>query len=178
MFENFKYRRKTRDFFRAHESREVGREDFLKILKGEVVNPRRLENSLSRVDWTYFVVGVVKNSPLNSWAGQTTGPNNYEIVEENSTWYGRFSCETSSQIIIPSEKLRIIFDPNSDSLLGKIVCSNYVNPLYLTGGFFQTDKVGDRILVSDINKHELAECFQRIYSPNDVAGSLNKLDFL
>lgn len=163
MFEKLKYQRKTRNYFRPHESIEVGEQDFLKILRGQVVNPNRLENFRRAVDYSYFVVGVSFNSPLNCWRGQKTEPNTFWNVEEYSVWYGRFFCEWESTLVVPKEKQFAIFNPTSSSPFGKFCSSTYSQPLYLTGGVFQEDKIGDRILVSDLSVSDLEKCFIQVY---------------
>ena len=107
MFEKLKYQRATKDYFRPHESIDVNEIELLKILRGEVVNPRRLENVKTSCDFDYYLISVPKGSPLNSWAGQTWGPNCFEIAEADSNWYGRFFCERESHIVIPNAKASI-----------------------------------------------------------------------
>jgi hypothetical protein len=170
MFEKLKYQRKARDYFRPHESIEVGREDFLKILRGEVVNPNRLSRPKDFVDYSYFIVGVTKNSPLNCWARQKTEPNTFWNAEQSAVWYGRFFCERDSTLIVPYMKSFVSFNPHSKNLLGKIFSGSFVQPLYLTGGVFQEDKIGDRILVSDLSVSDLQKCLKEVYGEGFSVG--------
>ncbi|MBP7708061.1 hypothetical protein KA107_00110 [Candidatus Pacearchaeota archaeon] len=172
MFEKLKYKKATAGFLNPSLASEVSRINFLKILRGEVVNPFRLENPQTHCDYSYFVVGAPYKSPLNSWAGQPWGPNCFEIAEEQSLWYGRFYTERTSTLIVPSKKTIVMFNPKSDSPLGKVACTKYVHPLYQTGGTFQADKTGDRTLLSSLDLEDLRNILYNQFKLSSILANL------
>lgn len=163
MFEKLKYTRATKGFFNPDLEISVDRNSFMQIIQGKVINPRRLENPKTNVDYGYFLVSVPYRCSLNSWAGQKWGPNNFEIAEERSNFYGLLSCEGESSIIIPSKKEIIRFNPKSSTNLGKFGFSSYVTPLYRTGGSYQADKVGQKILLTSLSIQDLGDCFKEVF---------------
>lgn len=158
MLDNLRYKLKTRNYFHPEKSIEVAEEDFVKILKGEVFNP-----NFPNADYAYMVVGVSKNSPLNSWAGQKWEVNSYENAHECALWYGKFCCEYSSRIIVP-KKLEIDFNPHSNFPLGKFYIENFTGWPWAGGGFMQTDKdIFNRTLVSDLSIERVLDLFIKVY---------------
>ena len=63
MFEKLRYRLNSRQYFNPVEQNSVSYSDFFKILKGEVLNPRRLEYLGFKCDHSFMVVGVDEKSP-------------------------------------------------------------------------------------------------------------------
>ncbi len=165
MFERIRYKRLAREYFRPSESTFVTSDDFLKVLKGEMFNPIRLENPKTSCDYGFMVVGVDKKSPINSWAGQKWGSNGYETSHSESWWYGKISAESSSRIIIPP-RTQIDFHYKSNSYLGgKIHISTFEIEPWSFGGFMQSDKDwGNRILVSNLSVEQVVNAVKQVYA--------------
>lgn len=164
MLNKFLYQIKTRNYFHPEKSTEVNEEDFMKILRGEVFNPRSKQLDSERyADYAYMVVGVSKDSPLNCWAGQEFGSNGYWKAHEHSIWYGKFCCEHHSRIIIPNS-LEIEFNPNSKNSLGRYSSEIFTGKPWHGGGFMQVDKdIFTRTLVSDLTVNQIIEFFRKVY---------------
>jgi hypothetical protein len=164
MFERLKYKRIAREYFRPHESDAVSLEDFLKVLRGEVFNPRRVENPQTACDYAFMIVGVNENSPINSWAGREWGVNSYGIAQGQSSWYGKFTAEGSSRLVIPP-KTEVDFHYKSRSPLGvKIYIAEFEVEPWRFGGFMQLDKdLNYRTLVSNLTTKEVAGAIRQTY---------------
>lgn len=164
MLNKILYKIKTRNYFHPEKSTEMNEEDFMKILRGEVFNPRSKQLDSERyADYAYMVVGVSKDSPLNCWAGREFGSNGYWNAHEQSIWYGKFCCEHPSRIIIPGE-IEINFNPNCKLSFGRSSLELFNGKPWYGGGFMQADKdIFTRTLVSDLSASKVIQCFKSVY---------------
>lgn len=158
MLNKIRYKLKTRNYFHPEKYADVGEEEFMKILKGDVFNPHH-----PNADYTYMVLGVSKDSPLNCWVGTEWGVNGYWNAHENALWYGKFCCEHSSRIIIPGE-IEINFNPNSRFSFGRASLESFKGKPWYGGGFMQLDKdLRNKVLVSDLSASKVIRCFNSVY---------------
>jgi len=119
MFEKWKYRRETRGFFNPDLNIDVSRNQLLQILSGDIVNPYRLSDPKKQVDYSFMLLGVQEQSPLNSWAGKKWSSSGYENAHLYSEWYAKISCSKDSHVVFPKQNLVFYFDPRSNYSWGK-----------------------------------------------------------
>ncbi len=143
---------RERNYFNPAENLVVDQENFLKILKGEV---ERGQN--------YMVVGVAEGHVINSWAGQRWGVNSYELAQEGALWYGKFTTDQQSRILVPPNNW-LGFDPFSKTELGKFFAGKFNIEPWRAGGFMQLDKdLNNRTLVSNLSAEEVMDSVNLIY---------------
>ncbi|MEI7718524.1 MAG: hypothetical protein WCI72_01550 [archaeon] len=118
-FARREYRKKTAGFFNPDLNIDVSREQFLQILSGDIVNPNVLADPKRGRDYSFMLVGVPLNSPLNSLAGKKWGSSGYENAHLNSEWYAKVSCSQDAYIVFSKQNLVFYFDPRSDYSRGK-----------------------------------------------------------
>lgn len=156
MFEKLKYRWKTDGFFNPNLNIDVSRDQFLQVLRGEVVNPNMLTSVKYGEDHHFMVVGVPEGSALNSWAGKNWGQYGYEKAHERVSWYARVSCEEESKLVFPSKNLYFKFDSHSKKSEKKA----YPSSADLEFVLFKSDSErhidnGLKVLVSDLAEEEV-----------------------
>lgn len=156
MFEKWKYRRATRGFFNPDLNIDVSRNQFLQILSGDIINPYRLIDPKKTVDYSFMLLGVPEQSPLNSWAGQTWGSSGYENAHLYSDWYAKISCGSDSHVVFPKQKWVFYFDPRSNYSRGKKFDSVRDLEIALSEGSSIIGLDRDlKVLVSDIRSGEV-----------------------
>ncbi|MDH3352982.1 MAG: hypothetical protein OEL87_00865 [Nanoarchaeota archaeon] len=170
MLGGIKYRLSTRNYFKPSEKNMVGHSDLLKILEGEVRNPHRANNPKTTTDYAYFVVSNAGLPELELDIERRFKSEEIDSMFYKSQWFGQFTCESSSEIVIPNRHV-IGFDNK-----GNVLAQPRTDCVWNGGGFFQGDKnYSTRILVSNVNLDDMLKLVRQIYSEKDILGSLDQI---
>ncbi len=144
---------RERNYFNPTKSVEVNEQNFLRILRGEVIEGK-----------PFMIVGVKAGSPLESWAGQEWGTNKYELAHQQSSWYGKIVARSESRIIIPPSSW-IGFNPNPATPLGRFAGGEFKVEPWRFGGFMQVDKdLFYKTFVSDLSVEKIVFLINQIYA--------------
>lgn len=144
---------KERNYFNPNKNIEVNEQDFLRILRGEVVESK-----------PFMIVGIKAGSPLESWAGQEWGVNKYALAHEQAHWYGKFTSQDQSRIIFPP-KIWMGFNPNPATPLGRFASGEFQVEPWRFGGFMQLDKdLLNKTFVSDLPVEKIVQLINQVYA--------------
>jgi hypothetical protein len=142
-----------RNYFNPTKSVEVNEQDFLRILRGEVIKSK-----------PFMIVGIKEGSPLESWAGQEWGVNKYELAHQKAIWYGKIVAQSQSRIIFPP-KTWIGFNPNPATPLGRFAGGELKVEPWKFGGFMQLDKdLFYKTMVSNLSMERIVLLINQVYA--------------
>ncbi|MGM5483635.1 MAG: hypothetical protein ACQER9_01815 [Nanobdellota archaeon] len=140
---------RTRNHFDPSSSKFIYSKDLVKILKGQVTNKGHSRNSV------YF---IVCRNDLEILQGEETItvdnlPNVIDTVFDKCEWFGKFTEEGQSQIIVPNQ-YDLLINPQKN----KIWLESTDRARYYGSGNLQLDKdLSTRILRTDIGFKGLRE---------------------
>lgn len=170
MLEKIKYKFSTKNYFEPREKNTVNSADLLKILSGEVRNPHKLIKPKTTTDYAYFIVSSAGLPELELDIERRFKSEEIDNIFYKSQWFGQFTCESSSEIVIPNRHV-IGFDNK-----GNVLAQPRTDCVWNGGGFFQGDKnYSTKILVSNVNLDGMLKLVRQIYSEKDILGSLYQL---
>jgi hypothetical protein len=170
MFEKFKYLWETNGFFNPEKHDSVSRDEFLKILKGQIRNPLKLKK-IDSGEYSFMVVGIQQNVFLDHWASGKWGINGYSTAQKNSYWYMRVSSDGKSKIAIPSKKLVLGIDPFVLSNSEKVFPHRTNVAPYLLGEEMNIREDSEnKTLLSMMNVIDLSNCIDEVYPVSSYLG--------
>jgi hypothetical protein len=157
-------RYRARNHFDPSSNEIVNSDDLVKVLEGQVTNKGHSRNSV------YF---IVCRNDLDMLQGDGTikvdnFPNVIDNVFNRSEWFGKFSEEGQSQIIVPSQ-YDLLINPQKKQIWLKAT----ERARYYGSGNLQLDKdLFTRILRTDIGFEELREAVNSSCSGYQYGNSL------
>jgi len=173
-FEKEQYYLQTINYFNPHEECFVSEEDFIKILKGNVTNPHKLNNPKTTTDYDYFIISNQGLEELNEKRKRKFEGNMvmkkslFRSDDEDpnlnlcyrSQWFGLFSVESDSSIIIPNQ-IEFIFNSKRKMAIKQEKKTSAWNG----GGRYQLDKnEGTNLLISNLTQIEIENLMKEIYT--------------
>ena len=151
MLRNLASKYKQRKYFDPLNRDSVNPEEFIQILQGKVKNPN------FPTDSNYFIVckSGIEQLEIEKPRCVKDLSNVVESVFNSSKWFGKFSCKTESQIIVP-KKYELLINPYKKQMwLDKTERAEYYG-----SGNLQLDKDSGRhmrLLTTDIDLEKLKQ---------------------
>lgn len=150
--DKLKYSIKTLGYLEPYQQTHITRKDLIKILEGKVRNPHAIKG-FSDTDYAYFIICNNNLQELQERKERQFKSGVIDTLFYKSQWFGQFTVESESSIIIPN-KTEINFNPFES----RAIVSKRNTPAWSSEGFYQYDKnLGERILTSDIPLTEMLE---------------------
>ncbi len=157
---------RTRNYFDPLNQDIIEKEDLVKIFSGKVSNPN------NHADYSYFIVCKNEIEQLNV-EGNIRVTDLDDVVESvfnNSEWFGKFSCERESRIIVPYK-----YDLSVNPKEKKIWLEAMEGARYCGSGNLQLDKdYSTAVLRTDIGFKEFRELVNDVCSTYRYGYSLQK----
>ena len=171
MFKELKYQWRTKDLFNPRSNVNVSQDQFLQILRGEVINPNMLPFSRRDGDYPFMVVGVPEDNLLNSWAGKEFGLEGYKKAHDRVSWYARVSCEGESRVVFPSRNLFFNFDFHTKKSEKKSYLTKHDLNFVLFGSDSHHVDKSLKVLVSDLPEEKVLKYvgdYESLFSSRSV----------
>ena len=141
IFDKFLYGRETKGYFKpAEQTSPITIEDLIYIFEGKVRNPYKIQDPSNNRNFNYFIISNQDLIPLENGRNHRFNSSRFNDLFQNSEWFGMFSSNSTSRIVIPNQSV-ITFNPHSKEygleldrgqILRSLNPNNYYNELILT----------------------------------------------